>query len=320
MESNEKMAPESEKPKGPPIYKRIWFWILALVICVAGGVGGSWLYHEMMTFVSTNDAHISAKRVSIAPDIPGRILKIHVHEGCTVQRGDLLVDLDPSIYLAKREKALRQLVKNQKIAAQSEQKRLKIEEDFNRINAAFQSGIATKKERDDMMRDSRMAYIGESIARIDAEIAQAGIELIDEEMRHLKIYAPCSGVIAKRWLWEGDTAAFGQSIFILNDLSDLWVTANLEETRLTHVRLGDPVQIHVDAYPDVQFVGKVFSIKAMAASEVSLLPPDNATGNYTKVEQRVPIKITLEPMERQHKSEKLHLFPGMSVEIKMRIR
>jgi membrane fusion protein (multidrug efflux system) len=96
------------------------------------------------------------------------------------------------------------------------------------------------------------------------------------------------------------------------------VTANLEEKKLTHVRLGDPVEIHVDSYPDHHFSGKVFAIKAMAASQVSLLPPDNATGNFTKVEQRVPIKITLE--QTGDASDNLNLFPGMSVEVKMRIR
>lgn len=312
--------PKEEKPKGPPLYKRRSFWWISAALFIVVIAGSCWLYHEARTYVSTNDAYIESKKISISPDIAGRIHRIHVHEGSCVKRGELIVEIDATIYEAKKEKAQREHVRAQKMAMQAEQRLLKIEEDFMRINAAFEMGVATQKERDNLFRDFEMAKIGALISRVDVEIALAEIALIEEEMRHLQIHSPCDGVIAKRWLWEGDTAAFGQSILILNDLSDLWVTANLEEKKLTHVHIGDPVEIHVDSYPDYTFVGKVFTIKAMAASQVSLLPPDNATGNFTKVEQRIPIKITLEPMEPHQKRSDLKLFPGMSVEVKMQIR
>jgi len=312
------MEAEPKPPTGPPLYKRPLFWSMIGALLFIAAVAGIWSFYERRHFVSTNDAYIEVKKVSISPDIPGRILKLYVDEGSRVCCGDLIAELDPSIELARKEKALRQELKMQKVLMQAKQKMLKLEEDYGRIAKAYDEGIATRRERDDLMRDFTIAEIGMRIARIDVEIAGAQIAWINENLRHLKIYAPTDGVIAKRWLWEGDTAAFGQSIFILNDLSEMWVTANLEETKLTHVRLGDPVEISVDSYPDQHFSGKVFAIKAMAASQVSLLPPDNAAGNFTKVEQRIPIKITLE--QSGGSNDNLHLFPGMSAEVKMRIR
>jgi membrane fusion protein (multidrug efflux system) len=313
-------APAAPPINFPPLYKRPHFWaVMGALFCAAFALLGWGLYNRHY-YVSTNDAYIEVRKVTISPDSGGRIHRLHVDEGAAVTKGMLIAEIDPSIELAEKNKALREELKAQKARAQAEQKRKKLSEDFFRINSAFEAGIATQRERDDLMREFEIARIGERIAEIEIEIVQANIALIDQRLSHLKIYAPCDGVIAKRWLWEGDTASFGQPIFILNDLSDLWVTANLEEKKLTHVRLGDNVDIHVDAFPDIAFTGKVFTIKAMAASQISLLPPDNATGNFTKVEQRVPIKMTLEPKDKQNLPEKLMLFPGMSVEVKLKIR
>jgi membrane fusion protein (multidrug efflux system) len=187
-------------PTGPPLYKRPLFWIMVGAILLIAAVAGVWSFYERRHFVATDDAYIEVKKVSISPDIPGRILKLYVDEGSKVCCGDLIAELDPSIELAKKEKALRQELKMQKVLMQAEQKKLKIEEDYGRIAKAYDVGIATRQERDDLMRDFKMADIGTRIARIDVEIARAQIEWINENLRHLKIYAPTNGVIAKRWL------------------------------------------------------------------------------------------------------------------------
>ena len=88
---------------------------------------------------------------------------------------------------------------------------------------------------------------------------------------------------------------------------------------MENVKIGDEVEIHVDAYPDKKFHGKIFVIKGAAASEFSLIPQDNATGNYTKVAQRVPLKITIEGSKGPQEDDCLYLFPGMSAEIKIRV-
>jgi membrane fusion protein (multidrug efflux system) len=94
----------------------------------------------------------------------------------------------------------------------------------------------------------------------------------------------------------------------------VWVLANLEETKMKNVKLGDRVEIHVDTYPGRTFHGKVYVVKGAAASQFSLIPQDNATGNYTKVAQRIPLKISIE-----NATDSTYLFPGMSAEVKIKV-
>ncbi|MBU6447178.1 MAG: efflux RND transporter periplasmic adaptor subunit, partial [Verrucomicrobia bacterium] len=125
------------------------------------------------------------------------------------------------------------------------------------------------------------------------------------------------GAISKRWVVAGDVAQIGQPLFGLTDVNNIWVTANLEENKVGHLQPGDPVEIHIDAYPDRTFTGSVFVVRAAAASQFSLIPPDNATGNFTKVVQRLPVKIWLNVPESK---EPLYLYPGMSAEIHVKVR
>ena len=101
------------------------------------------------------------------------------------------------------------------------------------------------------------------------------------------------------------------------DTKQIWVTANFEETKLQRVSTGDPVEVRIDAYPGRPFSGSVFVVRASAASKFSLIPPDNATGNFTKVVQRVPVKILLDIPRTE---QPLYLYPGMSVEVDIKIR
>jgi membrane fusion protein (multidrug efflux system) len=100
-------------------------------------------------------------------------------------------------------------------------------------------------------------------------------------------------------------------------VDNIWVTANLEETKVKKLRGGDPVEITIDAYPGKKFKGSVFVVRASAAGQFSLIPPDNATGNFTKVVQRLPVKIWLEVPKMD---PPLYLYPGMSVEVNIQVR
>jgi membrane fusion protein (multidrug efflux system) len=114
----------------------------------------------------------------------------------------------------------------------------------------------------------------------------------------------------------GDYLRLGQQIMILVP-QDVWVTANYKETQLTDMRIGQPVTIKVDSYPGTKFSGKVDSIQKGSGAWFSLLPPENATGNYVKVVQRVPVKITFDD---ESSDDYRRLAPGMSVEPKVRVR
>jgi membrane fusion protein (multidrug efflux system) len=128
-----------------------------------------------------------------------------------------------------------------------------------------------------------------------------------------------TGVISKRWVLSGDIVQPGQSIFTIYNVKDVWVTANLEETSLSNLRLGDKVEISVDSYPDAKFIGTILRLGSNTASQFSLIPPNNASGNFTKVTQRIPIKISIERTD-SNRSQNINLLPGMSVEVKVRVR
>lgn len=319
QQNTQEKPPENEAPK-IPFWKRPAVWIFGVGMIALIAVIAGYLMYESHYYVTTNDATIEARQITVAPDIEGRIKRVHVHEGSKVKAGDLLVELDDSIYLKEKKELLAQKLRAYHAAEGAYQTKERLKEDFERLNAGYEMGVMTQQERDDRYREYQVAIVDYMLALIDIKIAEASLNIVSEKLEHLKIFSPTNGIIAKRWLWEGDMAQVGQAVFILSDLSDLWVNANLEEKKMTNLKLGDPVEIHVDAYPDCKFVGRVFTIKALSASKMSLLPPDNASGNYTKVAQRIPLKISLDPLEGHKTVEKLHLYPGMSVEVKIRIR
>src|SRR5439155_11531348 len=142
------------------------------------------------------------------------------------------------------------------------------------------------------------------IKSAEAQLAQARLQLSSTEIK-----ATVGGRVANRQVQAGNYVQPGQQLMALVP-HEVWVTANYKETQLTDMRPGQPVDIKVDAFPDVEFHGKVDSIQAGAGAVFSLLPPQNATGNYVKVVQRVPVKITFDDTNSDAYRQ---LGPGMSV-------
>jgi len=142
------------------------------------------------------------------------------------------------------------------------------------------------------------------MARAKAEMAQARLNL-----SYAKIYAPCDGFVTQKGVEPGQFVQVGQSLLAIVS-REVWVTANFKETQLTRMRPGQPVDIKVDAYPDLTFHGHVDSIQHGTGARFSLLPPENATGNYVKVVQRVPVKIVF---DRPEETDHVLLAPGISV-------
>ncbi|AEE15391.1 secretion protein HlyD family protein [Thermodesulfobium narugense DSM 14796] len=139
--------------------------------------------------------------------------------------------------------------------------------------------------------------------------AKANLDQALVNVKRTKIYAPEDGYIAKKFAEVGNYAVPGQTLFILVKKNDLWVTANFKETQLDKMRVGQKVDIYVDAYPGIKFEGHVESFQPGTGAVFSLLPPENATGNFVKVVQRVPVRIAIDsPYDPKHP-----LYPGLSV-------
>jgi len=147
------------------------------------------------------------------------------------------------------------------------------------------------------------------------ESAQAQLEQVQLYLSYTKIVAPVAGVVMKRSAQIGERVSPGQQLLTISQINDLWVTANFKETQLLHMKPGQSVTIHVDAL-DRDFTGSVETIGGATGSIASVLPPENATGNFVKVVQRIPVRIKLDP----HQDELDRLRPGMSVESAVCVR
>jgi membrane fusion protein (multidrug efflux system) len=146
-------------------------------------------------------------------------------------------------------------------------------------------------------------------AAAKVEMARAALEQAKLNLSYTEVNAPVGGVVSRKTVEVGQVVQPGQPLLAIVPLDDVWVTANFKESQLKSIRPGQPVEVAVDAYGGRTYRGRVDSIAAATGSRFSLLPPENATGNYVKVVQRVPVKIVLEPgQDRDHL-----LRPGMSV-------
>jgi membrane fusion protein (multidrug efflux system) len=151
--------------------------------------------------------------------------------------------------------------------------------------------------------------------RAQAEQQQAAVREAELNLSYTHIYAPDSGVVTRKSVQPGNFVQVGQALMAI--VSDrLWVVANFKETQLTHMRPGQPVRIHIDAYPQLKLQGRVDSVQSGTGARFSLMPPENATGNYVKVVQRVPVKIVfVEPPPAEYR-----IGPGMSVDPQVKVR
>ncbi len=302
------------KPTPPRNNFRI---IVTLSLIVAVIVFIFWLYLiNKRDFVSTDDAYIDANRVSVSAKLLGRISALMVDEGDSVLAGQILVKLDDSDLRAQAAQAHAsvKLAQENIILAKVNLKRAK--EDYERAKIQFRDGVIPKEQFDHVQSDYKaaMARIGISMAQAQTSAAQVGI--VETQLNNTTLASPMDGVVSKRWVMAGDIIQPGQAIFSIYDLKNVWVTANLEETRINALHEGNSVAIKIDSHPHQEFTGKIIRIGSSTAAQFSLLPPNNASGNFTKITQRVPITISI---NRPAGSVPVRLLPGMSVNIKVKV-
>jgi membrane fusion protein (multidrug efflux system) len=165
---------------------------------------------------------------------------------------------------------------------------------LDRAQAQLQQGSAVLAQAQTGTDTTKIKQAQASTADAEAAAAQAALQAAQLQLSYATIRAPIDGVVSKRSVNVGDFVSVGQPLMAVVDQKNIWVTANLKETQLTNVRIGQPVAIKVDAFPHEKFRGTVQSIAPATGSTFALIPPDNATGNYTKVVQRVPVRIAID--------------------------
>ena len=303
-----------------PLYRNFKLVIPLFVLVLGLAIVAYLWYMGTREYVATDDAFIDANRVAVSAKILGRIDTLMASEQDSVRTGQVLVKLDDSDFqaqLVQARSALALATENITLANVSLQK---AETDFRRASAQSKDNIITKEQYDHAQSELEAARARCNIAVAQAHSAKAQIGIIESQLRNTIIKAPMNGIVSKRWALPGDIVSPGQPVFTVYDLQNVWVTANLEETSISALRAADNVEITVDAYPELKFSGRLLQIGSNTASQFSLIPPNNVSGNFTKVTQRVPVKISIQQTAGQAAKSAVQLLPGMSVGVKVKVK
>jgi membrane fusion protein (multidrug efflux system) len=298
--------------------RRIIIPILLLILAVA--LVAIYWYLFLRGYVSTDDAYIDSDAITVSAKMMGRLETLNAGEGDSITVGQLLAQLDDSDLKAQEAQAkagLEYVLRSVPLA--------KIgldlaKDDFDRASFQYKNKVIPQEEYDHARKALEMARAQHELALSHVNASRAQLDVIETQLENTRVFARKSAIVAKKWVVPGDVVQPGQPILTLYDLEDLWITANIEETKLGAVHLGDSVRVKVDADKKREFTGTVELVGAAAASQFALIPPNNASGNFTKVTQRIPIRISIGDVPPDSTGARFRLIPGMSVEVKIRIR
>lgn len=300
--------------------------ILFSVIIVGGFFGMRWIISGRSN-IETDNAFIEARITPVSSKVSGTVALVLVSDNQFVKRGDLLLEIDRRDYQIQIEKAAagvgmaenetggEQLkVEGARAALQSAKARFdqavldqgraeKLysrdvlpKEQLDRTTTARRVSEAQLKEAEEALKRAQVEAGLAATSGGKAKILQRKAQLGEAELQlsYTKIYAPRDGYITRKSVEEGVNIQAGQPLMALVPLQEAWITANYKERQITYLKPGQKVEFSVDAYPGRTFHGTVDSIMAGTGAAFSLLPPENATGNYVKVVQRVPVKINID--------------------------
>ena len=403
----QRSAARSEpEPTDPRIKSRRRFIVIGVVAVLV--VGALLFWWHSTYYEDTDDAQVNGHLIQISARITGHVVKVNVNENQFVEKGTVLVELDPKDFqtaveqdeanLASAEAAYeaarvnvpvihvntgstltsagadvssarasvaqaeKQLQAAQAAVAAAKANAIKTQSDLERYTPLVKNDVISKQQYDAAVdaADADKATLAQAEANLQgaqdgvriahdrvasaeaslqyaktgpqqvaiqkakadqaaAEVqqAQAALDQARLNLSYTKIIAPEAGIITRKSVEIGQNVSVGQNMMTLVSLDDIWITANFKETQLDHMRAGQPVVISVDAYGGRKYDGRVTQIGGATGSVLSLFPPENATGNYVKVVQRVPVRIDFtDPSQIAD-----HLLrPGMSVEPKVRVK
>jgi len=299
-------------------------WLLLTVLIALIAITTGWYLWHRTYYPSTDDAYLDANVVRIAAQVSGLVKLVEVSDQQKVNAGDLLFEIDPApfkITLQAAEAQLAQTNKDLAVASSAvETARAQLnqaqanyddaEKNARRVVKLVAQGMAPKADGDHAiaMRDSTQAAVTAAKSALQqaidkrgevgstnaqTRIALARVEQARLNLSYTQVRAPVSGILSNFNIRVGTTVNAGQTLFALVDTSEWWVDANFKETDLQRIKPGQPATISLDMYPDATLHGVVESVSPASGAAFSLLPPENATGNWVKVTQRFPIKVRI---------------------------
>ena len=305
-------------------YRRL---LLLVVLPVVAVIGGGVLYLNGGRYVGTDDTYVGAQKVLITPDISGRIDKVVVKEGQLVHKGDVLFEIDPIPFRLAVDRA-KAAVEQSRTARSNLVANIKIydemadlmkqsidlkQRDVERKSTLAKSSFGSQLDLDNSTNSAitvraELAFVQQQRSSSLTQLlgnpnlalddfppyyqAQAALAQAQRDLDHTEMRAPMDGVATLvDQIQLGRFVMAGAPVFTIIDVAKPWVDSNLKESDLTHVAVGQPVEIDVDAFPDHTFKGTVASLSPGTGAQFAILPPQNATGNFVKVVQRVPVRI-----------------------------
>lgn len=301
--------------------------VVFLLLALSGGIA---FYYLTPATRSTENAYLNADVVNVASEVAGRITRVHVTDNQHVHKGDALFDIDPEPYaiaLAKAEAQLAQALQsanqdNAEIRVAQAQIRQSESDLANalRIDARDKKLVAqhflSQQTQDDAQTrvqglqasleqaKAKLARArsapGKTDERGDVLTAKAAIQQARLNLSHTRVAAAQDGQISNLTLTEGEMIGAGTPLFALIANNSFHIDANFKESQLPGIRPGEKVDIQIDMYPGVHFEGTVESLSGGTGTAFSLLPAQNATGNWVKIAQRVPVRIKLAPTDGDH--------------------
>jgi membrane fusion protein (multidrug efflux system) len=323
--------------------------VLAVVVIVllAGIYPAINFYNYFQTHVSTDDAYVDGTVALVSSRVAGTVTAVYVEDNWTIKQGDLLITLDPRDFQVRVDQAQAMLARAKQTVdemfaqlqaaeaglrlAQSQAKQARL--DYQRAEQLRQAGVVSTEFYDQAVTAFRMGEANVALAqhqvsqaraalggatedhsRYDSPIvqqAQAALEAAKLDLAYTRITAPFDGIITHKSVHVGHRVQPGEPLMADVPIHRLYVTANYKETQLTYVRVGQKATIEADIYPGYIYHGHVDSISMGTGAAFSLLPPENATGNWVKVVQRVPVKVVIDGEPPKDKPLRL----GLSVEV-----
>lgn len=302
--------------------KKIKAFAAVGALVLAGLIAGFFYNAYRKTHITTDDAFIDGNVHTISSKIYGTVKEVYVSDNQPVKEGDLLLDIDPADYQVKLNEAASALgveraklsevnarIESLKANLDLQKANLKLAEtDKNRAETLYQQEVIPRDRYDKAVTAHEVAVAQvkaaeEQLRQAESQRAtqistiklkRAAEDLAELNYGYTKIYAPAGGYVTKKTVQVGNQIQPGQPLMAVVSLDDIWVMANYKETQLTNIRPGQAAVIRVDSFPGKEFKGRVDSIMAGTGASFSLFPPENATGNYVKVVQRIPVKIVLE--------------------------
>lgn len=327
---------------GNPRLRRLLIMVIVPVIIILLGL---WYWAHTTRYVSTDNAYVYANQVSVTPQVSGRVIAVPVTQNQAVTPGQTLLEIDPAPFkLALDADNAKLKTVSDQIRAESESLRAaQAQLTAAEANVAYMKRNVQRKtnlekrdvvpaaqldslKTDLVVAEHHIVGLKAQIAQIKAKLGgnanqpvtqqpayQQALAARDQaalELSYTTIKAPASGVVTQVNIKPGDVVTSGRPVFALIMSGKRWVDANFKETQLTHVKVGDRADITVDTYPHHKWQGTIVSISPGTGSVFSVLPAQNATGNWVKVVQRIPVRILIDTGK-----DNLDLRAGMSAEV-----